>query len=721
MDQIVTQDSSPVRMRDKARQLLQEINAEQLPTLPNILLSLLKTCQNASDCRQRVANHLDKDPALQLRLLSISQQTLSNAPGATTAQKLQQLDDHILTNLAITSTAQQHFSAHNGPAQHNNEQLRFLKRHWQQAILCASIARGIARQCHYPYPEEAYTAGLLHNIGQLVLHCAYPDIYATLNTHHDGKVGLHTLENNEFACNHLYLGAELLQLYNASSFLSDAILYHLEPIDRVMDAHPLVRIIHFSYQLSHTDFNQQNNLSDDNIFGRAHRLFGFERAAVIEILGAANSYLNDCAVEFEIDLDDDSRDETNLRHIQARADYVQTQLNEQIKTISLLDGLHQQLSRINDHQQLYPAIQQFTQLLFGAEQNIIFLYEADNQQLRAIAARGNLHLAGLTIPLKENRSIVADCLIEKSTLHSFAHQYKKLSIVDQQLLSATAKQGLICLPLLSQQTIIGVLILGVDRQQQSTLWKQLSLLNHFSREIAHTLHCRHTSSNHSAAGWGEFEPHIREVIHEVRNPLSIINNYLEILSLKLDTEHQAHSDIHTIKSEIHRVGDILQRLKTPAAATGALSKIDINALISELSRVFETSILATHHLQLKLDLDPTMTAITCNADALKQIYTNLIKNAVEALPEKGQIMVYTQDQVNVDGKTYIEISVADNGPGIRSEVLSQLFKPVQTDKGNGHAGIGLSIVKKLVAELNGSISCRSNNKGTSFQILLPNK
>ncbi|MDH3343285.1 MAG: HAMP domain-containing histidine kinase, partial [Gammaproteobacteria bacterium] len=252
-------------------------------------------------------------------------------------------------------------------------------------------------------------------------------------------------------------------------------------------------------------------------------------------------------------------------------------------------------------------------------------------------------------------------------------------------------------------------------------WKQLPLLNHFCHEIAHTLYYRHSDGSEPDTGWGQFEPHIREVIHEVRNPLSIINNYLEILSLKIKKENQAHTDIQTIKSEIHRVDQILQRLKTPRINHEKSSEVDINSLLSELTQIFKTSILDSNKIQLKLDLDKALAPVNCNGNALKQIYTNLVKNAVEALPEKGQIMVYTQGQVNVDGQNFIEISVADNGAGIRPEVLSQLFKPIQTDKGDNHSGIGLSIVKKLVAELNGSISCRSNNKGTNFQILLPTK
>lgn len=720
MDQIVKSDSSRTRLRDKAKQLLQEIEVEQLPTLPNIVLPLLRAGNDFPPAREQLAAHIDKDPALHLRLHSICRHHgCDHKPGASSAQRLQQLDDHTIRSLVITSASRQYFADRSHPDDSNQPQSHFLKRHWQHSLLCATLAKAIAQHSHYQYPEEAFTAGLLHDVGQLALHCAYPDIYATLTTPDDDRTALHDLENNEFACNHLHLGAELLRLQNANSFLCDAILYHHEPLDQVMDAHPLIKIINFANRLSNTDLNSPKGSLHNAIFGYANQLFGFARATVIEILSEANNHLNNCAVEFEIDLDDGGTDKETSRLIQARADYLQTQLGDQIKTIGLLDGLHQHLSRVRDDTDLFTAIEQYTHLLLGIDRNTLFLYQRDEKKIRAVAPEGH-HLADLEIPLQPDRSIVTDCLLEKQALHSFAHSYIKLSIVDQQLLSANSKPGMICLPLRSHHESIGVLTLAVDRQQQMTLWKQLPLLTHFSREIAQTIHARHTRQ-HMATRSVDYDAHIRETMHEVGNPLSIINNYLEILSLKLGDENQARTDIDTIKSEIHRVGDILQRLKTPATPCGTVTPVDINKLITDLSQVFKTSILANGNTQLKLELDPKLRAIRCEANALKQIYTNLIKNAAEALADNGTIMVYTQDQVNVDGKNYIEIAVVDNGSGIRPEALSQLFKPVQTDKGKDHAGIGLSIVKKLITELNGSISCRSNVQGTRFQILLPSK
>ena len=715
MDQIVKPDSASARLRDKAKQLLQEVDIERLPTLPNILLSLFKIQLDAPDSLEKFAGHLDKDPALRLRLLAISQPG-NDSPEAT-LQALQRLDEHTLNNLAITAAAQQYFS--DGNDGNTQEQNRFLKRHWQHALLCADIARAIAKQCAYPSPDEAYTAGLLHDIGQLVLHSAYPDIYSNIHTDHDDDSVLHDLENSEFSCNHLHLGAELLRNYQASSFFSDAILYHHEPVERIVDAHPLVRIVHLANRISSTDFNQHDKSTKNDIFDHADQLFGFSRSVVIKTLSDANIYLNACTVEFEIDLDDDEGDDENARVIRARADYVQKQLQEQFKYHSLLDGLHQQCARTSNTTELLGAIEQYSRLLFDIEHQLVFLHDTSSSEIRAISHTGQRHLNELAIPLKENRSIISDCLLKKEALHSFTREYSQLSIVDQQLCSATSSRGMVCLPLISHQQSLGVLVFAVNQTQQELMWKQLALIQHYSREIAHTLYYR--QAHDEEVGHVDYESHIREVIHEANNPLSIINNYLEILSLKLDDENRAQADIETIKSEIHRVSDILQRLKTPRNNAGNKTTVDINALIGELSTVFETSILTNKNIQLKLDLDSELKSISCNADALKQIFTNLIKNAAEALPAKGKIMVYTQGQVNVDGKTFIEISVTDNGPGIRAEVLNQLFKPVQSDKGDGHAGIGLSIVRKLVGEMNGSISCRSNNKGTSFQILLPNK
>jgi signal transduction histidine kinase len=111
--------------------------------------------------------------------------------------------------------------------------------------------------------------------------------------------------------------------------------------------------------------------------------------------------------------------------------------------------------------------------------------------------------------------------------------------------------------------------------------------------------------------------------------------------------------------------------------------------------------------------------VEADADMLKQILLNLLKNAVEALPDGGRIEVANRGHVNRDRRLYLELCVSDNGAGLAPEVLANLFSPVRSSKEGAHHGLGLSIVHDLVTRLHGVIGCRSSKSGTSFEILLP--
>jgi signal transduction histidine kinase len=108
-----------------------------------------------------------------------------------------------------------------------------------------------------------------------------------------------------------------------------------------------------------------------------------------------------------------------------------------------------------------------------------------------------------------------------------------------------------------------------------------------------------------------------------------------------------------------------------------------------------------------------------DAYILKQILVNLVKNAIEALTEGGQIEIVNRGHVNRDRKLYLELVVGDNGPGLSAEVLANLFSAVRSTKDGAHHGLGLSIVHSLVKKLQGLITCRSGKTGTTFEILLP--
>jgi len=147
--------------------------------------------------------------------------------------------------------------------------------------------------------------------------------------------------------------------------------------------------------------------------------------------------------------------------------------------------------------------------------------------------------------------------------------------------------------------------------------------------------------------------------------------------------------------------------------------VDINNEINKLVMLYNNSLFLINHVNCKLELDPKLTHNLTNKNSFKQILTNLLKNAAEAMPNGGEITIRSTASVNVNGKDFIEILIRDNGSGIPENIKHDLFTPVASSKGNGHSGLGLSITKNLVTDAKGTISCRSSEKGTEFQLLLP--
>jgi nitrogen-specific signal transduction histidine kinase len=238
----------------------------------------------------------------------------------------------------------------------------------------------------------------------------------------------------------------------------------------------------------------------------------------------------------------------------------------------------------------------------------------------------------------------------------------------------------------------------------------------FSAEIAR----RHVALNKTleeSAGLTADE--FRQLVHEVSNPLSIISNYLYVLGRKIHQEESGQEEIRTISEEIERIGRILLHAKRPDSGSDNKEETDINELISELDRVLISSLYAAKRIESALHLDDSLPPLKCHTDKLKQILINLLKNAAEASEQNGTITISTRDNIYQEQQSFIEITIQDDGPGIPPAVLQKLFSPVISTK-DGHSGLGLVVVNKLIKELGGSISCFSNATiGTEFKILLP--
>ena len=123
---------------------------------------------------------------------------------------------------------------------------------------------------------------------------------------------------------------------------------------------------------------------------------------------------------------------------------------------------------------------------------------------------------------------------------------------------------------------------------------------------------------------------------------------------------------------------------------------------------------------MQLELPEEAVIAKADRDSVKQIVFNLWKNAAEALQPGGQVVTSVAAQVNQNGRSYAELCIDDNGPGLPADVMQQLYQPLGSQRQAGRSGLGLSIVRSLVDKLDGQITCRSRaGQGTRFAVLLP--
>lgn len=215
--------------------------------------------------------------------------------------------------------------------------------------------------------------------------------------------------------------------------------------------------------------------------------------------------------------------------------------------------------------------------------------------------------------------------------------------------------------------------------------------------------------------------------HEIKNPLSGIRGAAQLLAQTSDAESQELTSL--ICEEVDRIRALVDRMEG-FTDTRPLERgpQNIHAILSHVRRVAEQGV--AKGLKISESYDPSLPPVSGNRDALIQVFLNLVKNAAEALGERGgEIRITTAYRhglrVAVRGSSRrvsvpIEICVIDNGPGVPPELADCLFDPFVTSKRSG-GGLGLALVAKIVGDHGGIVEYdrSATPMRTTFRILLP--
>ncbi|MEC9083369.1 MAG: HAMP domain-containing sensor histidine kinase, partial [Pseudomonadota bacterium] len=211
---------------------------------------------------------------------------------------------------------------------------------------------------------------------------------------------------------------------------------------------------------------------------------------------------------------------------------------------------------------------------------------------------------------------------------------------------------------------------------------------------------------------------LRRQVHEVSNPLTIIRQYLFQLRSWLQ-DSTVQDELNIIQEELDRAGNLLLQISQHTAeATG--SDTDLNEELTGLGRILQDSLFHDDSRELRLNLCNADARVQAAPSAVRQIVLNLVRNASEGFDDRsGTVTLSTTAPLFQNRRRWVELQVADNGPGIPEALQRRLFEPVNSTKGDGHSGLGLSIVKQLIDDMEGIIACHTGQEGTAFRILLP--
>lgn len=212
-----------------------------------------------------------------------------------------------------------------------------------------------------------------------------------------------------------------------------------------------------------------------------------------------------------------------------------------------------------------------------------------------------------------------------------------------------------------------------------------------------------------------------KILHEIKGPLFNIKSCLKTIRNSLDNKKTAEELSSLASDEMDRVLNLSQQLReTYTPHISDLKPMDINLVIQEVFNISKGN-LESKKIRAELLLGSNLPPVNISTNKIKQVFTNLLNNAADAMKEGGTITVATQYIISLGGGRNVVIAFKDTGHGIPKDVVPELFKAFFTTKQEKQgSGLGLFICKEIIKAHKGDITVASElNKGTTFKITLP--
>jgi two-component system nitrogen regulation sensor histidine kinase GlnL len=212
---------------------------------------------------------------------------------------------------------------------------------------------------------------------------------------------------------------------------------------------------------------------------------------------------------------------------------------------------------------------------------------------------------------------------------------------------------------------------------------------------------------------------IRNLAHEIKNPLGGIRGAAQLLERELDRPSLSEYT-QVIIGEADRLQSLVNRLLTPHRLP-SFRNANIHEILARVSTLIQAEF--PDGIFVAPDFDTSIPEFVCDPEQLLQAILNVVRNAAQAMEGNGEIRLRTRvvRQVTLAKKRYrlaLCLNIEDNGPGIPEEIRERIFYPLVSAR-EGGTGLGLTIAQTFIAQHHGTIECESVPGRTCFTIMLP--
>lgn len=362
--------------------------------------------------------------------------------------------------------------------------------------------------------------------------------------------------------------------------------------------------------------------------------------------------------------------------------------------------------------------------------------KAQKFEVKLTAAFKNLYKTPSETPLTSRNAVIGYLLRDEEPI--VREEMERILPSDEaELLSEEMKMfdADVAIPMMRKDKLIGIILLGPklsgdiysgeDLQLLSTLanqsaiairnaWlysrllKDLDTIRDLEREKAKAE--RLASLGTMAAG----------IAHEIKNPLASIKTFAQLLPEKSSDPEFRNVFSSIATKEIDRIDSlVLGLLSLAKPSPPKLESTNVNSVLDETLTSVAVR-MEEGEIQLKKEYEKDLPQVMADGLQLKQVFSNIVINSIQATPEGGRISVITSWQRDSGGKNgHVEIKISDTGVGIPQKELDKIFNPFYTTKHEG-IGLGLAICHRIIKDHEGDIHLESKKgAGTTFTISLP--